>query len=154
MSNRRCFDTNINTMRNTSSDFTNIKRQSVLYADVALNINKLGNANPVKINGHTYNNNYYATDCLKSAKNYSLLLDITKGRRYVNPVYLSTSVPLISSVPLSESWSGNLIGKNYITEEIDVLNTKTTFFKEAEQSQLLYGIAYPEKIKFILPTKC
>jgi len=99
MSTNRCFETLQTTIVN-GSDHTNTRRQKTIYVEMQHNSAKNG-PNPVKKNGARYNHNFISKHFkavpntlnipenqyrLASAKNYELLLDITKGKRLANTI--------------------------------------------------------------------
>ena len=129
MASNRCFDTFI---PNTSaSDYVNIARQKTLFNDVNYNINHFSTANPKKMNGSTYNNNFLVREtnnvsgiqgCLVSAKDYKLLLDITKGESIIvnqNISCLPNTGDNKMDAPVFDSWSGNLYSVNYLENGVD-----------------------------------
>jgi len=118
MASNRCFDTFI--PNTTASDYVNNTRQKTLFKDINYNVNNFSTANPKKRNGSTYNNNFSVRDtnnitgiqgCLSSAKDYKLLLDITKGEAIIDNQNISC-VPNTGDhkmdAPVFDSWSGNL----------------------------------------------
>lgn len=96
MSANRCFET-LDTTVVSGSDKTNARRQETIYSEMQRNSSKKG-PNPIKKNGYRYNKNFISKRYknpkdassyqyrLASAKSYDLLLDITKGKRFSNPV--------------------------------------------------------------------
>jgi hypothetical protein len=129
MASNRCFDTFI---PNTSaSDYVNTTRQKTLFNDVNYNVNRFSTANPKKTNGYTYNNNFSVREtnnlsgiqgCLASAKDYKLLLDITKGESIIANNNISCQPntgdnEMYASV--FDSWSGNLYSVNYLQNGAD-----------------------------------
>ena len=152
MANKRCFDTNLNSINQSAGDYTKIKKQGVMYNELKFNVKKFGTVNPTKKNGYLYNANFCATNptakinnsCLKYAKNAELLLDITKGRRYINPLLGPAAVPIYNA------WSGAFLVQDYQPAGVPHMTTgpfqNTTYFLEAEKAQLLYGIDYPEQV--------
>ena len=114
MSTNRCFET-LDIVN--GSDRTTARRQSTIYLEMQRNAATVG-PNPVKKNGVQYNKNFKATKLvhgnssqyrLSAAKNYDLLLDITKGKRLANPV---------RSVGHNryKMWGGNIMQVNYKTK--------------------------------------
>tara|TARA_Y100001958_G_scaffold160010_2_gene165168 strand:+ start:2109 stop:2816 length:708 start_codon:yes stop_codon:yes gene_type:complete len=119
MSTNSCFETLHSTIVN-GSDQTNSRRQKTIYVEMQNNSKKNG-PNPVKKNGGKYNQNFISKHFkaaantqnipenqyrLASAKNYELLLDITKGKRLVNPV---------KNVGANryKTWGGNVMQVDY-----------------------------------------
>jgi len=210
----RCFDTFIPNA--SASDYMNTTRQKTIFNEVSNNIRRLNTANPLKKNHFRYNNNFgvrpanageNAKACLTAAKNYALLLDITKGQTIItnqsmycnNPCHTKKPSKSEMGAPVYDAWSGNLYSVNYtnntqnnvvnpavvftapllVTEPsfsivdpshalfyeacplsdntgyppswfdvVDISFNNTTYFKEANTSQLLNGFAYPEKVYF------
>ena len=120
MSHNRCFDLLQHTIAN-SSDYTRAKKQKMMYAELAKNssIPNVG-PNPVKKNGYKYNMNFgigqpqcagTPTDCsggcLKFARSYELLLDITKGKLFANPMLNE------ANSHEGEMWAGNVLTVSY-----------------------------------------
>jgi hypothetical protein len=82
--------------RVNSSDYIKATKQNAIYTELKLNskITLPHTVNPVKLNGHTYNNNFNIllskncspTDCsggcIQRAKSYDLLLDYNQGKYY------------------------------------------------------------------------
>ena len=110
MSTNRCFETLDTTVVN-GSDRINSRRQETIYLEMQRNSAKKG-PNPPKKNGSRYNQNFISKKntsgeySLASAKNYDLLLDITKGKRFANPV---------KNVGHNryKMWGGNVMQVNY-----------------------------------------
>lgn len=129
MASNRCFDTF--TPNTSASDYVNTTRQKTLFNDVNNNVNRFSTANPKKTNGSTYNNNFSVRNtnnvvgiqgCLSSAKDYKLLLDITKGESIISNQNVSC-VPNTGDnkmiAPVFDSWSGNLYSVNYLKNGVD-----------------------------------
>ena len=112
MPSNRCFDLLSHTISN-SSDYTIARKQKTIYAELAQNTSNAAiGPNPVKKNGSRYNMNYGLTSdtsnsCLKFAKSYELLLDVTKGKLFSNPVMND------SNSHEAEMWAGNTITVSY-----------------------------------------
>jgi hypothetical protein len=111
MSSNRCFNTLNKTIVN-SSDLTSSRRQTTIYKEIANNSTSVTGPDPVKKDGSTYNANFIvkgtaAEPCLASAKNYELLLDITKGKRFANPLLDGAASAKY------EMWVGNVLEANY-----------------------------------------
>ena len=119
MASNRCFNTLNKTIVN-ASDLTQSKRQTTIYKDLANNTISAAGPDPIKNNGSTYNDNFIVkggnTDnaCLVAAKNYDLLLDLTKGKRFANPVLNGASAAKY------EMWAGNVLEANYNTNSSGV----------------------------------
>ena len=117
MSTNRCFET-LDTTVVYGSDRTNSRRQETIYTEMQSNSNKSHDTNPVKKNGYRYNKNFISKRFTKaaggtpyqyrlaSAKSYDLLLDVTKGKRFANPV---------KNVGHNryKMWGGNVMQVNY-----------------------------------------
>lgn len=121
----RCYTT-YNTTIQSSSDYSTVRRQKTIYTDVASTMNSKGTANPKK-NGFYYNDNFAviplvnktSAGCLANAKNYELLLDVTKGKHYYdvdNGIDSSKN-----SINTNDLWSGNLFSVNYAAKGIGVV---------------------------------
>lgn len=122
----RCYTT-YNTTIQSSSDYSSVRRQKTIYTDVATTMSLKGNANPKK-NGVYYNNNFGVipltnggggAGCLVNAKNYELLLDVTKGKHFYdvdNGIDSSKN-----SINTNEIWAGNLFYVNYAAKGIGVV---------------------------------
>ena len=111
MASNRCFNTLNKTIVN-SSDLTSSRRQTTMYKEIAKNSTSVAGPDPVKKSGSTYNDNFIvkgtaADPCLAAAKNYELLLDITKGKRFANPLLDGASAAKY------EMWVGNVLEANY-----------------------------------------
>jgi hypothetical protein len=121
MAHNRCFDPLQNTISD-SSDYTRAKKQKMIYAELAKNSSmpNIG-PNPVKKNGFRYNMNYgigqpscstttpeeCVGGCLKFARSYELLLDVTKGKLFANPMLDE------ANSHEGEMWAGNIITVSY-----------------------------------------
>jgi hypothetical protein len=124
MASNRCFNTFI--PNTTASDYVNTTRQKTLFNDVNYNVSRFSTANPKKINGSTYNNNFSVRNtknitgvqgCLAFAKDYQLLLDITKGESITSNQNISCGPNAAEhnmDAPLFDAWSGNLYSVNYL----------------------------------------
>ena len=126
MAHNRCFDLLSHTISN-SSDYTRARKQKTMYAELAKNSSTTAiGPNPVKKNGYKYNMNFGITDpnkcnaitspgqqpdcsggCLKYARSYELLLDITKGKLFANPMLDE------ANSHEGEMWAGNVITVSY-----------------------------------------
>jgi hypothetical protein len=126
MSHNRCFDLLQHTISN-SSDYTRAKKQKTMYAELAKNSSTTAiGPNPVKKNGFRYNMNFGITEpnkcnslaspgdqpdcsggCLKFARSYELLLDVTKGKLFGNPMLNE------ANSHEGEMWAGNVITVSY-----------------------------------------
>jgi len=119
MSTNRCFETLDSTVV-SGSDRTNSRRQETIYLEMQRNSKKTG-PNPLKKNGYRYNQNFISKRFvevthipphppnqyrLASAKSYDLLLDVTKGKRFANPVRNVGSNRY-------KMWGGNVLQVNY-----------------------------------------
>ena len=116
MASNRCFNTLNKTIVN-SSDLTNYKKQLVIYKNLSGNATSINGPDPKKKNGSYYNDNFIVKGtiddpCLASAKNYELLLDITKGKKFANPILDGASAAKY------EMWSGNVIEANYYANNV------------------------------------
>ena len=133
MATNRCFDTFI--PNTTASDYVNTTRQKTLFKDVNYNVTHFSTANPKKKNGSTYNNNYSVREtnnvngvqgCLAFAKDYQLLLDITKGETILanqNISCGSTNATHKMDAPVYDAWSGILYSVDYLKHGVDnILN--------------------------------
>ena len=99
----------------TSSDRIHSLRQKTIYLEIKNNSTK-HSPNPQKKNGVRYNSNFRTkrmttqdsshTYFLSSAKNHTLLLDITKGKRFSNPIKNIGSNRY-------KIWGGNIMQINY-----------------------------------------
>lgn len=131
MASNRCFDTFI--PNTTASDYVNITRQKRLFNDVNYNVNRFSTANPKKKNGSTYNNNFSVRNtnnsngvkgCLAVAKNYELLLDITKGESIISNKNIGCG-PNASQhkmdAPVFDAWSGNMYSVNYSKHGVNTI---------------------------------
>lgn len=114
MASNRCFHTIDQTIIN-ASDLTQSKRQRTIYNNLTENTLSVYGPNPIKNNGSRYNNNFVVKGggigssdaCLVSAKSYDLLLDLTKGKRFANPVLDG------ASATTNELWIGNVLELDY-----------------------------------------
>lgn len=119
MANNRCFDTFI--PLSNSSDYLNTTRQKTLFKEVNYNVKNFNTANPKKKNGFSYNNKFSVRKtnndkgCLVSAKDYNLLLDITKGKTITANQNISCNgnTDIKMNAPIFDAWSGNLYSVNY-----------------------------------------
>ena len=119
MASSRCFNTIDQTIVN-ASDLTQSKRQLTIYNNLADNTVSASGPDPIKNNGSRYNNNFIVKGggtgsndaCLVSAKSYDLLLDITKGKRFANPVLDG------ASANTNELWVGNVLEIDYSANSI------------------------------------
>ena len=112
----KCFPVN-STIVN-SSDYMNKKKQTTLYKTLSNDIYKYNETNPLKKNGVRYDK-LFGVCCeedsnypvLLPAKNYELLLDITKGKYFSNPT--------LGNAPSAwEMWSGNTYVMDYSNNDI------------------------------------
>ena len=118
----RCYTT-YNTTIQSSSDYSNVRRQKTIYTDVASTMNSKGTANPKK-KGFYYNNNFgvipltssSSAGCLANAKNYELLLDVTKGKHFYDVANSIDSSK--NSINTNDLWAGNLFSVNYAANNI------------------------------------
>lgn len=114
MSQSRCFE-NMNNAIVTSSDRIHSLRQKTIYLEIKNNATK-HTPNPLKKNSARYNSNFNTKRMmtedssnnyfLSSAKNHTLLLDITKGKRFSNPIKNIGSNRY-------KIWGGNVMQINY-----------------------------------------
>ena len=122
----KCFPVN-STIVN-SSDYMNKKKQTTLYKTLSNDIYKYKQSNPVKNNGVRYDKLFGVCVCdeedsdnvvLSTAKNYDLLLDITKGKYFSNPT--------LGNAPSAwEMWSGNTYVMDYSNNDILPINGFTS----------------------------
>ena len=128
MASNRCFDTFI--PNTTASDYVNTTRQKTLFKDVNDNVTRFSTANPKKKNGSTYNKNFSVREtknvsgvqgCLAVAKDYQLLLDITKGESIINKGCASNIGQHTMDAPVFNSWSGNLYSVNYSKHGVETI---------------------------------
>lgn len=122
MSNNKCFNSVDQTIIN-ASDLIHSKRQKTIYKNLSENTNSSAGPDPIKLNGSRYNDKFIVKGgagnnaCLASAKNYELLLDLAKGKRFINPVLDG------GSVDTDELWFGNVLEIDYSGNNITpVLN--------------------------------
>lgn len=122
----KCFPVN-STIVN-SSDYMNKKKQTTLYKTLSNDISKYNESNPVKKNGVRYDKLFGVCVCgeeysdnvvLSTAKNYDLLLDITKGKYFSNPT-------LGNAQSAWEMWSGNTYVMDYSNNDILPVNGFTS----------------------------
>ncbi len=121
----RCYTTYNSTIQ-SSSDYSNVRRQKTIYSDVAATMSLKGNANPIK-KGFYYNDNFAvvplvsktSAGCLVNAKNYDLLLDVTKGKHYYDVANGIDSSK--NSINTNELWAGNLFSVNYAAKGINIV---------------------------------
>jgi len=120
MPSNRCFDL-LGDSHSDASDYTRGKKQKTIYAELVKNSSTPGiGPNPVKNNGFKYNMNYGISEpacpaapadcvggCLKFARSYELLLDVTKGKYLGNPVMSD------ANAHEGQMWSGNAITVSY-----------------------------------------
>lgn len=107
----RCFSNP--TESNSSSDYTRSTKQKTIFKDVVNQVQ--GQTNFIKNNGVNYNENFgLHNQCLAFAKSYDLLLDVTKGKYYSNPVEDPNWVS-------NESWSAGLYSVDYSTNGVNVV---------------------------------
>lgn len=124
-SNIRCFDT-LNKTVVTASDLTSSRKQTTMFNTLQANAtNAALGPNPLKKTGYRYNSNFYTARCdwptsappvspgfrdvsniIVAARSYELLLDITKGKRYSNPLLTAGSAKY-------KMWGGNVMEVNY-----------------------------------------
>lgn len=88
-----------------ASDRISAKRDAIIYRELVNNVDVTGAiAINKKINNVNYQDNFYTVDCsgsiqLAAAKNYDLLLSVTKGKRFNNPTLDGAST---RAVPTSQ----------------------------------------------------
>ena len=116
----KCFNS-LNKTIVDSGDYIKKKKQTTLYTNISNNIAKYGVPSPLK-NNVRYDDSFGISSCsdnsgvLLYAKNYDLLLDITKGKYFSNPNFGS-------GAPASwEMWSGNTYIIDYSLNNINVLS--------------------------------
>lgn len=129
----RCFNSVDKTIVN-ASDQIHSKRQKTIYLGLSENTNSTAGPNPIKLNGRTYNDSFIVKGdtgnnaCLASAKSYDLLLDLTKGKRFTNPVLdggsVSTDELLFGNV-LEIDYSGNNIVPVIVDASSNVMTYNT-----------------------------
>lgn len=153
MAGNNCFD-NFNSME-SSSDYINRIRQTTIYNNWACkSFSAGGETNPVKKNGYRYNDNFGITKitntqegCLKFAKNYDLLLDITKGNMYaIDSVYNKFD-------SYQDALSGNFYSVDYSKNNVNVVvdtsynagNTNKIIFpiQNADEADISWNGIYP-----------
>jgi hypothetical protein len=126
MASNRCFTTSNKTIQNASDYSTSIKQQTI-YKDVAQNMSSSQSGNPKKNDGNYYNNNFgvisssntNTNGCLVNAKNYELLLDVTKGQSLYNA---NNGINQESEyVHENDAWAGNLFSVNYNEKGVNVV---------------------------------
>jgi len=134
----KCFPVN-STIVN-SSDYMNKKKQTTLYKTLSNDISKYNESNPVKKNGVRYDKLFGVCVCgeedsenvvLSTAKNYDLLLDITKGKYFSNPT-------LGNAQSAWEMWSGNTYVMDYSNNDILPVNG----FKSTGSNIVYSGASY------------
>ena len=154
----RCYTTYNSTIQ-SSSDYSSVRRQKTIYSDVASTMNSNGTANPKK-KGFYYNNNFGViplssgptAGCLAHAKNYELLLDVTKGKHFYDVANGIDSSQ--NSINTNDLWAGNLFSVNYATKGIGVVvdtsygapNANTIVFPQpltAGAADLVFNNSYP-----------
>jgi len=141
MASNRCFTTSNNTIQNASDYSTSIKQQTI-YKDVAQNMNQKHTANPQKKNGNYYNDNFgvisssqtNTNGCLVNAKNYELLLDVTKGQS----LYNANNDINQSSVYVNDNdaWAGNLFSVNYAENGVNIV--VDTSYNAGNTNKIIY----------------
>ena len=105
----RCFSTS--TKADSASDYTKSIKQKTIFTDIV----KQNQNNFIKSNGVNYNENFRLTNqSLTFTKSYDLLLDITKGKYYCDPVNDPNWVS-------NEVWSSNLYSVNYSANGVNVV---------------------------------
>jgi hypothetical protein len=114
MSTNKCFE-NLNTTVVDGSDRINAIRQKTIYKELQNNA-MAGAPDPIKNTGYRYNENFKTIALqstegeikyeLSSAKNHELLLDITKGKRFANPI-------LNVGHTRYKNWGGNVMNVRY-----------------------------------------
>jgi hypothetical protein len=106
----KCFS-NSNDSNKSSSDYIKTTKQKTIYTDIA---NQIQN-NFIKSNGVNYNKNFgLHNNCLAFAKSYDLLLDVTKGKYYSQPIIDPDWVS-------NESWSSVLYSVNYSANGVNAV---------------------------------
>lgn len=115
----KCFNS-LNRTVTDSGDYISKKKQTTLYQTLSNNISKYGIPSPLK-NNIRYDDSFgvsnSGSNTLLYAKNYNLLLDVTKGKYFSNPI-LSGSAASASN----EMWSGNTYLMDYSNNNINVLS--------------------------------
>ena len=159
MANNRCFTTSNKTIQNASDYSTSIKQQTI-FKDVAQNMIQSNTANPQKKDGNYYNNNFgvipmtntNTNGCLVNAKNYELLLDVTKGQSLYNTNNeINTANTYLHK---NDAWTGNLFSVNYSEKGVNVVvdtsynagNTNEIIFPQsitAHDADLSFNNSYP-----------
>ena len=125
MATNRCFDSYAPIL--SAREQSGNKRNVTIYNDIHKNIQQLHTANPVKIDGYTYNDNSIVnpsctntTGYVDVAKSYEIIANIKQGALSVNPSKMIT--------PKYESWCGNLYSVNYKQYHVNnVVQTDTSF---------------------------
>jgi hypothetical protein len=127
MSSNKCFS-NSNKNQSNASDYTIETKQSTIFTGIT--------------KGEKYNKNFVLKQCnngskfktLTSAKSYESLLDVSKGRRYVNPL-----LPLLNSknaLNSNEMWSGNLYSIDYSANKI--ANVVDTSYNGGNSNKIIF----------------
>lgn len=147
MSTNKCFE-NLNTTVVDGSDRINALRQKTIYKELQNNA-MAGAPDPIKKTGYRYNENFKTAALhsqngggikyeLSSAKNYELLLDITKGKRFANPI-------LNVGHDRYKIWGGNVMDVSYgdkiPIERVtytEVYNMEDLNSEEVENSNVIY----------------
>jgi len=128
MSSNRCFGTYTKDIT-SSSDYITSKKQRSIYKTLQSDSINYG-GNPTKKNGSKYNDNFYVSstsnknnpcvdgsNVLLACKSYELLLDITKGKKYNNPLMNNSAVKF-------SMWAGNVTQVSYTDDQIPVVELK------------------------------
>jgi hypothetical protein len=125
MSTNKCFE-NLNTTVVDGSDRINAIRQKTIYKELQNNA-MAGAPDPIKNTGYRYNENFKTIALqstegeikyeLSSAKNHELLLDITKGKRFANPI-------LNVGHDRYKIWGGNVMNVSYRDKSSPLLLVK------------------------------
>jgi hypothetical protein len=145
MPSNRCFDL-LGDSHSDASDYIRGKKQKTIYSELVHNSStpNIG-PNPVKKNGYKYNMNFGISEpvcpgapdpecvggCLKFAKSYELLLDVTKGKFLGNPVMSD------ANAHEGQMWSGNAITVSYGSYPV-----VDTSFGAGDFNQVLFPIDY------------
>ena len=134
MSANKCFG-NSNKNQSNASDYTIETKQSTIFTGIT--------------KGEKYNKNFILTQCnngskfkkLTSAKSYESLLDVTKGRRYVNPL-----LPVLTNKNAfnnNEMWSGNLYSIDYNANNI--VNVVDTSYNAGNANKIIFPMTQTQK---------
>lgn len=147
MANTRCYDS-FNTIL-SASERSAKKRKTAIFTEVKKNIGALNTANPVKLDGFSYNQNTIinptcdiSSGRINFGGSYAILKDYKDGSKIVYPKHIST--------PKYEAWCGNLYSIDYSANGItNVVQNDASFLNIViDPSYLLFYdpclSSYPE----------